>query len=478
MAEASSQTTEAISIPVLKNQSANLVLRNDLKLYPEPIDVVVECLKRSVLGYALTCTPTIPATLVHRTHYTSNALFDSNNQVKSVFYEAVDSKGKTKKGQLTKEKFAEALRLPVHSSKEMVVPSADQLVAMFKEMGYEPLLEKISTFKKNQLPDLWRYFFSIFLTCLSGRTSGLDSASVAFQGLLYGIYYDVKVDFASILWADFFSHINHHMKGTEIANARFWAIVVHAHYQQSGYVPDPSLTEMKFTPIAMPTLDEVPAIFCAQIPEVMLSKVPTDCNEWSEEGREEEKASEQTTPKKKQPKRLRKLAIRDESSESEKHTSEAIPEAEEEEHQSSPIHETRPPTPPHTTIPPSPPKTTRPPTPPHTIPPPSPPTSAQQTTTIHTTSSEVPPPLPPKSSSTTVPPISSSSDTFLNIPSSGLDTSLPDYLFQDYFDFETSTFTKPPSTEETMAIFHMAPIAIEDANEESLDDTDFILGKQ
>ncbi|KAI3503742.1 hypothetical protein L1887_32191 [Cichorium endivia] len=221
MAESSSQTTKAISVPVLKNQSSNLVLRNDLKLYPALIDAIVECLKRSVLGHALTYTLVVPTTLVHRAHYTSNALFDANNHVKYVFYETIDAKGKTKKVQLTKEKFAEALRLPVYNSKEMMVPSADQLVTMFNEMGYEPLLEKISMFKKNQLPDLWRYFFSIFLRCLSGRTSGLDSASVAFQGLLYGIYYDVKVDFVSILWIDFCSHINHSLKGTEIANARF-----------------------------------------------------------------------------------------------------------------------------------------------------------------------------------------------------------------------------------------------------------------
>ncbi|KAI3739797.1 hypothetical protein L2E82_30209 [Cichorium intybus] len=209
-AEASSQTTEAMSVPNLKSQSSNLVLRNDLSLYPKPIDALVECMKRTVLGYALTCTPSVPATLVHRAHYTSNALFDSNNQ------------------------FVEALRLLIYNSKEMVVPIADQLVGMFNEMGYEPLLERISTFKKNQLPDLWRYFFSIFLRCLSGRTSGLDSASVTFQCLLYGIYYDVKVDFATILWTDFCSYINHSMNGTEIANARFWAIVVHAHYQQTG----------------------------------------------------------------------------------------------------------------------------------------------------------------------------------------------------------------------------------------------------
>ncbi|KAI3510577.1 hypothetical protein L1887_17685 [Cichorium endivia] len=123
--EASSQTTEAISIPVLKNQSSNLVLRTDPNLYPQPFVALVECLKVSVLGHALTHAPAIPAALVHRAHYTSNALFDTNNNVTSVFYEAIDSRGKTKKVQLTKEKFAEALHLPLYNSKEMVIPTAE-----------------------------------------------------------------------------------------------------------------------------------------------------------------------------------------------------------------------------------------------------------------------------------------------------------------------------------------------------------------
>ncbi|KAI3752397.1 hypothetical protein L2E82_24417 [Cichorium intybus] len=88
------------------------------------------------------------------------------------------------------------------------------------------------------------------------------------------IYRLTGVDFKSILCPDFCSHINHSLKGTEIANTRFWAIVVHAHYQQAGYVPDPSLPEMKHTRIAIPALDDVPATFCAQIPQAMLSKVP------------------------------------------------------------------------------------------------------------------------------------------------------------------------------------------------------------
>ncbi|KAI3680400.1 hypothetical protein L2E82_50387 [Cichorium intybus] len=371
----------------------------------------------------------------------------------------------------------------------MVVPSADQLVSMFNEMGYEPLLERISTFKKNQLPDLWRYFFTIFLRCLSVRTSGLDSASVTFQGLLYGIYYDVKVDFTSILWTDFCSHINHSMKGTEIANVRFWAIVVHAHYQQVGYVPDPSLGEMKFTPIAIPILDDAPANFCAQILNVMLSKVPLECNEVNAyrntlvipyptrelsqaapvkeqpkgKGKKKitggpsgpnkednkRKASVKATPKRKQPKRQRKLITVEESSDS-KRTPSTVHEEEQEEEQfinqpPSPTPTTRPLSPPQTTIPPSPPKTTQPPSPP--------PTTAQQTTTIHTKSSDVPPPPPP----TTAPQTST-------ISSFGIDFSLPE------FDLPPSPSRQNPTSAAFFEAFHLAPLATEGVSDEDLPD--------
>ncbi|KAI3505859.1 hypothetical protein L1887_28167 [Cichorium endivia] len=474
-------------------------------------------MKRSVLGYALTCTPTIPATLVHRAHYTSQALFGQPGQIG--VYEAIDSKGKVKKVQLTKERFVEALRLPIYNSKEMVVRSADQLVTMFNEMGYEPLLERISTFKKNQLPDLWGYFFSIILRCLSGRTSGLDSASVAFQGLLFGIYYDVKVDFTSVLWADFCSHINHSLKGTKISNARFWAIVVHAHYQQIGYIADPSLTEMRFTPIAIPAIDEKPGMFCAQIPEVMLSKVPTDCIEVnnycktltipyptrdlsqaapvkeqpkgkgktkvtggpSGPKREEKKrrTSGKSTPKRKQPKRPRKLAIVDESSDSER-TPSTVHEEELEEEQfddqpPSPPPTTKPLTPPYTTVPPSPPKTTAPLPPPPTtaqetttihtssseVPPPPPPTSAQQKTTIHTTTSDIPPPPPPTTAPRTT-----------TIPISGIDLSLPD------FDLSQAKTRQNPSSAAYFEAFHMAPIVAEGPSDEELPEEAFVLMKQ
>ncbi|KAI3752398.1 hypothetical protein L2E82_24418 [Cichorium intybus] len=175
------------------------------------------------------------------------------------------------------------------------------------------------------------------------------------------------------------------------------------------------------------------------------------------------KGSEQTTPKRKQPKRSRKLTIRDESSES--NTTPSIVQEEEEQHENrppSPPPTTRPPTPPNTNAPPSPPKTTKPPTPPYTTTPLPPPfTIAQHTTTIHTTSFDLPPPPPP----TTAPQTSI-------IHSSGIDFSLPE------FDLHQSPPIQNLTSAAFFEAFHLAPLVAEGTSDEELPDGDFVLMKQ
>ncbi|KAI3739795.1 hypothetical protein L2E82_30207 [Cichorium intybus] len=272
------------------------------------------------------------------------------------------------------------------------------------------------------------------------------------------------------------------------------------------YVPDPSLGEMKYTPIVILILDDEPAAFCAQIPHVMLSKVPMECNEVNiyrnnlvipypthdlsqaapvrehpkgkgkrkitggpsgpKRDEKKRKASVKTTPKRKQPKRQRKLVVVDESSDSER-TPSTVHEEEQEEEQfanqpPSPPPASKPLSPLHNTIPPSPPKTTRPPTPPHTIPPPPPPsTTAQQTTTIHITSSDIPPPPPP----TTAPPTS-------EVHISGIDFSLPE------FDLPPSPSRQNPTSAAFFEAFHLAPLHVEGVSDEDLPDKGFVLMKQ
>ncbi|KAI3779297.1 hypothetical protein L2E82_08962 [Cichorium intybus] len=262
---------------------------------------------------------------------------------------------------------------------------------------------------------------------------------------------------------------------------------------------------MKFTAIAIPILDDKPADFCAQIPNVMLSKVPLECNEVNsyrntlvipyptrdmsqvapvrehpkgkgkrkmaggpsgpKKEEKKRKTSVKTTPKRIQPKRQRKIMDVDESSDSER-TPSTVHEEEQEEEQfadqpPSPTSTTRPTSPLQTTIPPSPPKTTRPPTPTHTIPPPAPPpTTAQQTTTIHTTTSDIPPPPP------TTAPLTS------EVPISGIDFSLPE------FDLPPSPSRQNPTSAAFFEAFHLAPLNVEGVSDEDFPDEGFVLMKQ
>ncbi|KAI3691478.1 hypothetical protein L2E82_49839 [Cichorium intybus] len=353
--EGSSYSPEGVSIHVLKNQLANLYLRQDTKIYPKPIDALVECLKHSILAHALTYTPSVPATLVYRAHYTSIDVINSENVVESVRYEVLNAHNTTKRIQLSKSRFAKAMQLPI--IEKPFVPTNEQLLEMFNEMVYDPKLTNIGSFKKRYLPDLWKFFFSIFLCCLSGRTSGQDSTSQTFLGLLYGIYYNFQVDFVSILWTDFFSQINHSMKGIEISNARFWAMIVHEYYQRTGFVYDPSLPAMKYSYITIPVVDENSSEFCAQIPNVILAKVQllndvVDAYQSTLIMPYPTRPSAQEAPTKvPQSQRERRKSLEDQVVR--RTRSEDVHGEEEEEHQSSLVQDTRPPSPPPTTAPPT-----------------------------------------------------------------------------------------------------------------------------
>lgn len=74
-----------------------------------------------------------------------------------------------------------------------------------------------------------------------------------------------------------------------------------------------------------------------------------------------------------------------------------------------------------------------------------------------------------------------SSDPLLNIPSSGISTSLPAFDIQEGFGFEfasTSSHQPPPTSDGAFNAYHMAPITIEDSDDENLDDGDFVFIKQ
>lgn len=92
-----------------------------------------------------------------------------------------------KNRRLTKKKFAHMLQFPLEG--QFVTPTIEQIFHMFDEMGYQPPITLLISFKKkDNLPSVWNFFFGIVLRCLTGRSTGMDKAKLQFYSIIAGLY--------------------------------------------------------------------------------------------------------------------------------------------------------------------------------------------------------------------------------------------------------------------------------------------------
>lgn len=166
--EASFGAFEGSSDLKLTIQSINVQAVLKSELYPEDVQILVECLVDSPIGPAFTCFGEVPLRLVTKAY---KSAFKHPTEDKVIF----DVEGSPDLTQVfvTKSSFRKYLGLPEKS--KYVTPSSQQLVVMFNEMGYDPPLEKLSAFKKKYLPPFWGFLFTLFRKCLTGRKSGIIS---------------------------------------------------------------------------------------------------------------------------------------------------------------------------------------------------------------------------------------------------------------------------------------------------------------
>lgn len=81
-----------------------------------------------------------------------------------------------KNKRLTNKQCSQILKLPLKVQFE--VPSHDQVLHMFNEMGYQPLILLLSSFKKSNIPRVWNLFFGVTLLCFIGSSTGMDKAKL------------------------------------------------------------------------------------------------------------------------------------------------------------------------------------------------------------------------------------------------------------------------------------------------------------
>lgn len=165
MAANNLQTTDNISSnPLMMIQRTSYQILADVDAYPEGLWMLILPLKHSVLSTTMFSSFVVTHSWLSLAAAT--ATYSKTMQI--VTFQLINNK----KFRLTKKLFAQILKIP----KVELFSNFNnaQINHMFTEMGHQPVLQKISDFKKFGLPCVWNFMFGIYLCCLTARTVGLE----------------------------------------------------------------------------------------------------------------------------------------------------------------------------------------------------------------------------------------------------------------------------------------------------------------
>ncbi|KAL4562273.1 hypothetical protein LXL04_034472 [Taraxacum kok-saghyz] len=224
--EQSSFMETGISPTVLTIKHQNYTVSLHSSKYPDPLPILIECLKASSLDTALTGSSNVYISSLTKAYSTAKY-----NSVRNTVEFEMENGTRTA---ISQKSFVKIQNLSFATN--LIDPdlvSNPDMIRTFNQMGHSSILTRISGFKKNKLPTMWSCLFTIVFKCLAERQTGLDSASKQFLTLLHGLFTDEPVDFGKVLWTQFCESPTSSTKDMEISMARFWSLVVahaNSHY--------------------------------------------------------------------------------------------------------------------------------------------------------------------------------------------------------------------------------------------------------
>ncbi|GJZ35984.1 hypothetical protein Tco_0581801 [Tanacetum coccineum] len=131
----------------------------------------------------------------------------TKTQNESIYQVALDFKLDKQKFEIGVELFCEILRIcPRVPNKVFIAPPPhDSLVTFLKSLGYKGSLKFLSDLYIDHMYQPWRTFATIINKCVFGKTTSLDRLRPSRAQLLWGLFYRKNVDYAELLWEDFYS---------------------------------------------------------------------------------------------------------------------------------------------------------------------------------------------------------------------------------------------------------------------------------
>ncbi|CAI9283899.1 unnamed protein product [Lactuca saligna] len=108
-------------------------------------------------------------------------------------------------------------------------------------MGYkfedenEPCLSRI---RKSCLPTPWNFLSSVLARCFFGSVGGRSRGKTDLWILIYWLFYDINVDYASILWEYFLNFLPASKNKFLIHHPRWWSIIIYDTIHNSNIAPE------------------------------------------------------------------------------------------------------------------------------------------------------------------------------------------------------------------------------------------------
>ncbi|GJT52524.1 hypothetical protein Tco_0978681 [Tanacetum coccineum] len=170
------------------------------------------------LSHALTATADVPVVYLQQLWRTVSKVPDTEDTIKFLL--------DTEQFVYTVDMFRDTLQLPVETPKNPFVAPANihTIEAFMNRVGYQGVVDKVSSFLTKNLAQPWQTMFKVFNRCLTTRTSGHDQTKINLLQLFHAVINQTHVDYAALLWWDFMN--NMFQKKEAIQYPRFTKLII------------------------------------------------------------------------------------------------------------------------------------------------------------------------------------------------------------------------------------------------------------
>ncbi|GKA27237.1 hypothetical protein Tco_0713405 [Tanacetum coccineum] len=100
-------------------------------------------------------------------------------------------------------------KVPVETPENpFVTPvNIETIEAFMNRVGYQGVVDKVSTFDMKNLAQPWQTMFKVFNSCLTTRTSRHDQTKINILQMFHVMINRTNVDYATLLWWDFMNNV-------------------------------------------------------------------------------------------------------------------------------------------------------------------------------------------------------------------------------------------------------------------------------